>query len=125
MTGFTRTGNRAVIKDNGLKIIHDMTRITFTVSRDMRFMFACGHNTVVADAATSGNTGVIIIAVCIGFDKGSGIVTVVTFHAGFGVLAGFADGPRTVVTFTADAEYFQVIYERNNIKPERRVAGLT
>ena len=124
MAGLASSGNRAVVKDNGLEIVHDMTRITFTLSRDMRLVFACGHDTVVADTATSGNAGMIISAVCSEFDKPCSIVTVVTFHTGGRVLIGFTNGPHTVVTLTAGAKYFQVIYEGNNAKPERGMAGL-
>jgi hypothetical protein len=95
-----------MVKDNGLKIIDDMTQITFTVSRNMPLMFARGHDTVVADTATSGNAGMIISAVCREFDKPRGIVTVVAFHTGVRVLIGFTNGPHTVMTLTTGAKYF-------------------
>ena len=125
VTGFTITGNCAVVKDNGLKIIYDMTPIALAFCRDMSFMFTCSHSTVVADVATSGNARVIITAVSIEFDKASGIVTVVTFHIGFWVLIRLANGPYTVMTLTAYAKNFQVIYEWNNVKAERGMTGCT
>ena len=115
MAGLACRGDGAVIKDNGLKIIHDMTRITFFVRRDMRLMFASGHNTVVANAATSGNASMIVSAVCIGFDKTRSIVTIVTFHTGCGMLIGFTNRLYTIMTLTARAKYFQVIYEWNDV----------
>ena len=123
MTGFTITGNSAVVKDNGLKIINDMTPIALTLSRDMPFMFACCYNAVVADTATSGYAGMIVTAICIEFDKTRGIVAVVTFHTGFRMLVGFPNGPYAVMTLTTLAKHFQVIYEWNNIKTKGGMTG--
>jgi hypothetical protein len=69
-------------------------------------MFARGHDTVVADTATSGNAGMIISAVCSEFDKTRSIVTIITFHTGGRVLIGFTNSPHTIMTLTAGAKNF-------------------
>lgn len=72
----------------------------------MPFMFSCSHNAVVANVATAGYTRVVITAVCRQFQKTSSIVTVVTFGIGFRVFVGFANGPYTVMAFTASTKNF-------------------
>ena len=72
----------------------------------MAVIFSCGHNAVVANFAILGNARVIITAVRLQFQKTSGIVTVITFGIGRNMFVGFANGPHTVMTFTAFAKYF-------------------
>jgi hypothetical protein len=115
MASFACCGDGAVIKDNGLKIIHNMARVTFFVCRNMCRMFACGDNTVVAGATTSGNASMIVSSVWVGFDKARSIVTIITFHAGCGMLIGFTDCLYTIMTLTACAKNFQVIDEWNDV----------
>ncbi len=123
MTGLAITGDSAVVKDNGLKILNDMTPIAFTVSRYMSLMFTGSNNSVMAYAAATGNASMIVTAVCVKFEKTGGIVTVVTFRTGFRVLVRFANGAYTVMTLTARAKNFQVIHKRDDIKAECGMAG--
>jgi len=106
VTVATIRGDVAVIENNGLKIIDDMTVITGAVSSYMSFMLTGGDNTVVARGATPRNTGVIITAVCLQFHKTVSIVTVIAFDSGGWVLIGWADGSDTVMTLAAFAENF-------------------
>jgi hypothetical protein len=72
----------------------------------MTLMLAHGYNAVVANVAPAGYACVVITTICCQFQKTSGIVTVITFGTGCRVFVGFADGPYTVMAFTAFTKNF-------------------
>ena len=125
VTGLTRGRYGAVVENDGEKIIHDVTQVTGIAGDDMSVFLTGGDYTVVANFAILGNACVVITAVRCQFEKSRGIVTVVTFGVGCGVSAGFADGPHTVMAFTAFTKHFQMIDKRGNGKAKRRMTHLT
>jgi len=90
----------------------------------MSYFLTGGDYAVVADFAILGNASVVVSTVCRQLQKRSGIVTVITFGVGCGMLAGFAYGPHTIMALTTFTKYFQMIDKRNNGKAKWRMTHL-
>ena len=83
-----------------------------------------GANTVVATAASTGNTRMIETTIRFQFEKTGGIVAVVAFGAGRLMKLGFTDGQNPVMAFAAVTRHFLMIDKRNYVKSLRGMTGL-
>jgi azurin len=106
VASLTSRGNGAVVEDNNQKIIHHMALIAGTISGYMSLRFTPGHDSIMTGFTISGNSGVVITAVCLQLHKSGCIVTVITFDTGWWMLVGLANGHHTVVALTALAKHF-------------------
>lgn len=76
----------AVVKDNSLKIIDDVTKAAIVAGRQVAIDFSRRHNRVVTDIAIKTDIGMIVGSIRQQLEKTAGIVAVVAFKNRFHML---------------------------------------
>lgn len=88
-----------------------------------RGRFADGCAAVVASGTSTGDTGVVKLAVRAKFKKSGGVVAVIALGIGRLMKLGFSDSDHAVMTLAAGAKHFLVVDKGNNVKTQRGMAG--